>query len=158
MRIRAVAILTVFALAGCQRVIELPPVAAAHPPSSDDFEMQSFTRLVNDYRRKVGCGPLKWDDRLADVAQRHSEDMSKRRYFNHNNPEGRTPFERMKRAHISFIGAAENIAAGQLTGTQVLNSWLNSPGHRRNIEDCHYTHHGLGLADTYWTHDFITAP
>ena len=158
MRLRNAAVLSLVILAGCQRMVMVQTTAMAHAPRSDDVEMQTFTRMVNEYRKKVGCGPLQWDDRIATVAQRHNEDMASHHYFAHNNLEGRTPFDRLRAAHVTFRGAAENIASGQLTGSQVFNGWLNSPGHRRNIEDCSYTHHGLGLANTYWTHDFIAAP
>jgi uncharacterized protein YkwD len=158
MRFRNAAVVSLVFLAGCQRMVMVQTTAMAHAPRSDDVEMQTFTRMVNDYRRKVGCTPLQWDDRIAAVAQKHSDDMARRHYFDHNNPEGKSPFDRLRLAHVSFRGAAENIASGQVTGSQVFNSWLNSPGHRRNIENCSYTHHGLGLANAYWTHDFISLP
>ena len=120
--------------------------------------MRSFVRLMNEYRVKHGCAPLQWDARIAQVAQRHSEDMARRRYFDHNSPDGNSPFDRLRSADVRYRSAAENIATGQFTGSQVLNDWLGSPGHRRNIENCRYTHHGLGLARTYWTHDFVALP
>jgi uncharacterized protein YkwD len=157
MQVRQASILVCALLLGCQRfALERPIAAAAHPPISEESEMRSFVRLLNEYRKERGCAPLEWDERIATAAQRHSEDMARRRYFHHNNPEGTTPFDRMRSARVSFGRAGENIAAGQLTGAQVLHSWLASPGHRQNIEDCRYTHHGLGLTNTYWTHDFAT--
>jgi uncharacterized protein YkwD len=144
-------------LLGCQRLpLERPITNAARAPISEESEMRSFIRLMNEYRVQHGCAPLQWDERIAEVAQRHSEDMARRHYFHHNSPEGSSPFERLRSADVSFRRAAENIATGQFTGSQVLDDWLESPGHRRNIEECRYTHHGLGLSRTYWTHDFVT--
>ena len=157
MSVRHTAILLCTLLLGCQRFAFMTPInAAAHPPISEETEMRSFVRLMNEYRQKHGCAPLQWDARVAAVAQRHSEDMARRRYFHHNDPQGVSPFDRLRSAHVGFRSAGENIAAGQITASQVLNDWLNSSGHRQNIENCRYTHHGLGLSNTYWTHDFVT--
>ena len=93
------------------------------------------------------------------MAQAHSEDMAKRGFFAHNNPDGATPFDRMKRAGITYRAAAENIAAGQRTAEEVVDSWMNSSGHRANILNASYTKMGLGIAyggsyRVYWTQDF----
>ncbi len=99
--------------------------------------------------------PLSWDDGIAAVAQAHSEDMVARGFFDHTNPDGATPFDRLADAGIVYRSAAENIAAGQATGERVLASWLSSSGHRANIENCSLTQHGVGLFDRHWTHVFI---
>ena len=158
MRFRYAPLAVCALLTGCQGFpVERPiTIAAARAPVSEESEMRSFVRLLNEYREQHGCAPLRWDERIAEVAQSHSEDMARRHYFHHNSPEGRSPFDRLRSADVSFRGAAENIATGQLTGSQVLDSWLESPDHRRTIEECQYTHHGLGLSQTYWTHDFVT--
>jgi uncharacterized protein YkwD len=52
--------------------------------------------------------------------------------------------------------AAENIAAGQWSAQQVLDSWLSSPGHRRNIENCGLLEHGVGLTQNHSTHVLVT--
>jgi uncharacterized protein YkwD len=61
----------------------------------------------------------------------------------------------MRDAGIGFSGAAENIAWGYPTAEAVLTGWLNSPGHKANIENCNLTGHGVGLVGTHWTHLFI---
>ena len=87
-------------------------------------------------------------------------------FFSHENLKGQDPFKRLANANIKFWKAAENIAAGQRTAEEVYTSWMGSPGHRRNIEDCSLTYHGIGLArgahtvpygtiSNAWTHDFI---
>jgi uncharacterized protein YkwD len=63
----------------------------------------------------------------------------------HDSPEGVSPFQRLTRAGISYMRAAENIAAGQQTGAEVFRSWMGSAGHRRNIENCNLIMHGLAL-------------
>jgi uncharacterized protein YkwD len=80
--------------------------------------------------------------------------MIRRHFFDHVNPDGRDPFQRMTAAGIHWRAAAENIAQGQGSGRQVYDDWMHSPGHRRNIEGREYTRYGLGLVGRTWTLDF----
>lgn len=117
--------------------------------------LQDFVSLLNAHRQSVGCEPLAWNPAVAGVAQRHSEDMVARAYFAHYNPEGESPFDRLQAAGIPYSQAAENIAYGYPSGAAVLEGWLNSPGHRANVENCGLSEHGVGLEGTHWTHLFI---
>ena len=54
--------------------------------------------------------------------------------------------------------AAENIAYGYADAASVLQAWLDSPGHRANIENCGLLQHGVGLEGSHWTHVFVTLP
>lgn len=119
-------------------------------------EIGSFVDLMNAHRVTVGCEPLAWNVEVAAVAQAHSVDMVDRDYFAHTNPDGDSPFDRMGAAGISMSRGAENIAWGYPTGADVLRGWLDSPGHRANIENCSLTEHGVGLYETRWTHLFRT--
>jgi uncharacterized protein YkwD len=121
-----------------------------------DPQVQAFAVLVNEHRVTVGCGALSWNTDVAAVAQAHSVDMVERDFFAHTNPDGDSPFDRMTEAGLSFSTAAENIAYGYGTPEAVLQAWLDSPGHRANIENCALTEHGVGLNQTYWTHLFRT--
>jgi uncharacterized protein YkwD len=109
-----------------------------------------FTR-INHRRRALGCGELRWDDRLAAVARHHSQDMVRRGFFDHTNPDGRDPFDRLDRAGIRFVAAAENLASGQRSGAATFEAWMGSPGHRRNLENCVYTRIGIGWERNRWT-------
>jgi uncharacterized protein YkwD len=140
-------------LAACIAGPVQPPVA---PPPSTRDEVRAFTNLVNAHRKKIGCPVLTWVGPVARVAQRHSEDMAFHSFFSHTNLQGETPFVRLDKAGIKYRLAAENIAAGQRTAEQVLQSWLTSRGHRRNIEDCKLLQHGVGLHQNHWTHVFVT--
>ncbi|MDH3271376.1 MAG: CAP domain-containing protein [Gemmatimonadota bacterium] len=119
-------------------------------------EVTSFVTLMNAHRTQVGCAPLEWNVDVAEVATAHSADMIDRDFFAHTNPDGQSPFDRMTAAGISYSYAAENIAWGYPTGEAVLDAWLNSPGHRANIENCSLAQHGVGLVGTHWTHLFRT--
>lgn len=145
MRFRA--ILVLFLLAG------VPTVAASAKPK--DPEVASFVRLMNAHRVSRGLPALVWDDRLAAVAEAHSRDMSRHHYFSHTWSDGRLTWSRLEARGIEYSRAGENIAWGQETGRAVLDSWLHSPGHRKNIENGAFTRHGVGKVGPYWTHVFI---
>lgn len=114
-------------------------------------EIRDLVARINRHRRALGCPALRWDDRLASVALEHSEDMARRRFFSHTNPDGRDPFARLRRAGVRYRAAAENLASGQTTGAETFEGWMGSPGHRRNLEDCDYTRIGIGLHRGRWT-------
>jgi uncharacterized protein YkwD len=112
--------------------------------------------LVNQERAAAGCGAVTADAALAGVARAHSADMRDRGFFDHTNPDGQDPFDRAAAAGLS--ARAENIARGQADAAAVMESWMNSPGHRRNILDCDLTRLGVGVAEgaggPWWTQLF----
>ena len=131
-----------------------PPTQA---PSADTDET-AVLAIVNDERAKAGCNPVKWNDDLATAARLHSVDMATRDYFDHTSLDGRSPFERMEAQGYDSPGG-ENIAAGQRTPESVMESWMNSPGHRANILNCDFTTLGVGIGEggdygIYWTQNF----
>lgn len=138
-------------------LVQPPPEPAVESVEVRNAKVHEFADLVNQHRRRIGCPELVWDSRIAAVAQAHSADMLAHRFYSHENKSGQSPFDRLSAAGITFARAAENISHGQTTARQVLKVWLGSSGHRRNIEECKYTHHGVGLAGTYWTHMFTGA-
>lgn len=150
-------VLCVSAIIGC--AMHLPASAPAEPAFSGglaaDGPIARFVDLLADERARRGCPPLAWDARVAGVAGAHSRDMVERGYFSHVSPEGHDPFDRLAAAGIGYSAAAENIAFGRRTGDGVYAQWLGSPGHRDNMLECSYTHHGVGLHASYWTHILI---
>lgn len=124
----------------------------------DDWAKQVLT-LTNAERSKNGLSPLKWDSSLASLAEKHCKDMIERNFFSHNNPDGETPFDRMKKAGILYMVAGENIAAGQYSPEAVVESWMNSEGHRKNILNPNFTYLGVGVIKggkygIYWAQEF----
>ena len=91
------------------------------------------------------------------VAKAKSQDMANLGYFSHTSPTYGSPFDQMRAAGIQYRAAGENIAQGQRTPEQVVNAWMNSPGHRANILNANYTHIGVGFVENgyYWTQQFI---
>ncbi|MCZ4125660.1 CAP domain-containing protein [Streptomyces sp. H39-S7] len=114
-------------------------------------------KLVNAERAKVGCAPVTADASLAKLAQAFSEDMSIRDFFDHTDPDGKTPWDRAKATGVSNLGG-ENIARGQADAEAVMTAWMNSEGHRANILNCDYKTLGIGVhfaaGGPWWTQDF----
>jgi uncharacterized protein YkwD len=131
---------------------------AAPPLELQDPVVVNFTNLTNAARANAGCGELKWQAEAAAVAKAHSSDMIQRQFFSHSNPDGKSPFDRLAEAGVGYRAAAENILYGEATASRALELWLNSPGHRENLLNCSFTHHGVGRVDTHWTHLFLRDP
>lgn len=121
-----------------------------------EFEQQ-VVELTNKERTAQGLAPLKVDTELSKVAREKSRDMSSNNYFSHNSPTYGSPFDMMKQFGISYQTAGENIARGQRTPQEVVNGWMNSEGHRKNIMNSDFTHIGVGYVEqgNYWTQQFI---
>lgn len=113
--------------------------------------------LTNEKRRRNGLPDLKMDRRLSHVAQTKSQDMQRNRYFSHTSPTYGSPFDMIRDFDVSFSTAGENIAQGQRTPQEVVNAWMNSEGHRRNILNRNFTHIGVGYEPNgnHWTQMFI---
>lgn len=118
--------------------------------------MKEFVERVNRHRAEVGCRPLGWHPELARLAQRYSERMAAEDFYGHADPEGRTVVARLREAGIGWRRTGENLAITEHGAEQVLFLWLQSDRHRRSIENCALTHHGVGLHESRWTHLFLT--
>lgn len=133
---------------------------------------QKMLQLVNQARAKgANCGsagsfgpagPLVMNPSLHCAARKHSQDMAERNFFNHVNPDGEDPFDRMEKAGYDYFAAGENIAAGDDDPEVTLAGWLESDGHCANIMDPKYTEFGVGFYEGpgtyiyYWTQTFGT--
>ncbi|MGO0059228.1 CAP domain-containing protein [Brevibacillus fluminis] len=117
--------------------------------------------LVNSERSKAGLSPLTLNKQLSDVARTKAQDMRDQNYFDHTSPTYGSPADMIKRFNIPFQAMGENIAAGQQTPAEVMQGWMNSEGHRRNILDPQFTQMGIGSVQggqmgTYWSQMFIS--
>ncbi|WP_251552192.1 CAP domain-containing protein [Neobacillus muris] len=113
--------------------------------------------LTNQQRSKNGLPALKEDTQLSSVAQKKAEDMQQNHYFSHTSPTYGSPFDMMRDFGVTYKSAGENIAQGQKTPQEVVNAWMNSEGHRKNILSANYTHIGVGFeeAGKNWSQMFI---
>jgi len=110
-----------------------------------DSEKRMLT-LVNQERVKVGVKPLVWDESLAKVGRKHSEDMFRRGYFSHYSPEGKDVGGRLEASGINYTVVGENLALAPDVGRAHIGL-INSQGHRRNILDPVFNKAGIGVVD-----------
>lgn len=103
-------------------------------------------QLVNEERTTRGLPALVADSSMRKVAVAHSRDMFARGYFAHETPERKSPFDRMKEAHIRYMAAGENLALAR-TLPMAHTGLMNSPGHRANILNKAYGRVGIGILD-----------
>jgi uncharacterized protein YkwD len=112
-------------------------------------------RLVNDVRAKgTRCGersfgpapPMRLSDTLASVALGHASDMAEQNYFEHVDLAGRSPADRVRAVGYREKLVGENIAYGPQSVEEVVQGWLDSPGHCENIMDPRFAEMGLAYA------------
>ncbi|MGF1429910.1 CAP domain-containing protein, partial [Kitasatospora sp. LaBMicrA B282] len=130
---------------------------AAEQPSTANYAQQVLD-LVNVQRSQHGCGPLTANSKLQAAAQGQSDDMAARQFFDHTNPDGAGPQQRIEAAGYQWSSWGENIARGQADPGSVMDSWMNSQGHRANILNCDFKEMGVGIhlgpGGPWWTQDF----
>ncbi|MFK0102462.1 CAP domain-containing protein [Streptomyces sp. NPDC091040] len=133
------------------------PSKSTAPTSTAASAQAAILALVNEERGKVGCSPVTASSSLASLAQSFSDDMAARGFFDHTDPDGKTPWDRADAAGVSGLGG-ENIARGQADAEAVMDAWMNSDGHRANILNCDYKTLGVGVhygaGGPWWTQDF----
>ena len=105
--------------------------------------------------------PLRWSSKLADAAHEHSLDMARNDHFNHEGTDGSSVGSRIRRQGYSPVAWGENIAAGYPNVEEVVQGWLESPGHCSNIMSKHYEEIGASFAENnstqfgiFWTQVF----
>lgn len=121
------------------------PFTVKDPKDRPDLEAQMLV-LVNKERTKRGLNALTADPQIAVTARKHSADMFARGYFSHYTPEGVDPFQRMRKDHIRFLTAGENLALAQ-TLSIAHTGLMNSPGHRANILNPSFGRLGISILD-----------
>lgn len=104
------------------------------------YEME-VANIVNKERAAMGLEPLEYDYKLAEAAGVRAKELEKK--FSHTRPDGTACFTVLGEYGIEYWTCGENIAAGQKTPEEVMNAWMNSPGHYMNIMG-YYTHIGVG--------------
>ncbi|HEU4887572.1 MAG TPA: CAP domain-containing protein, partial [Thermoanaerobaculia bacterium] len=120
-------------------------VAAADP--SNEITATNVLRLMNEYRAQEGLAPLHADvllDRAAADRMRHMEEES---FWSHESPDGLSPFHWLSQRQYHYRAAGENLAYGFETAGLLVQSWMESRGHRANILSANYEDCGIAIID-----------
>lgn len=139
------------------RNLTILPSPTIQPIIPSKIEKDIFD-LINAYRKKKNLPQLVWNENVALAASKHSKAMAaKKTPFGH--PDFEQRMKAIKIPDVTLIGWSENVASGQLTAKEVVDGWLKSPGHKKNIVGMfHYT--GIGVAKNkagklYFTQIFV---
>jgi uncharacterized protein YkwD len=127
------------------------------PPDPDDASTVNHRvlEMINEARLHARrCGrkkflvttPLKQDAALESAALAHAQDMAEHSYIGHKGSDGSMPADRATRADYTWSSVAENVAAGQTTAEEVVNTWLASPEHCANLMSPRYSDTGVAYA------------
>lgn len=111
-------------------------------PGAADPAISQVLALVNDQRARSGLGSLTLDPEAAKAAGVRAREI--RISFSHTRPDGRDFSTALSEAGASFRASGENIAYGQNSAGQVMEVWMNSPGHRANLLNPGYSRIGIG--------------
>ena len=132
----------------------------AQKPSICSKEEWEVLKLTNQKRLNNGLEPLSTTKKMQKAAGIRATETES--YFSHTRPDGTTCFSVLSEQDIFYRSAAENIAAGQSSAEQVVNSWWNSPGHKQNMMNASLTHLGIGYSQNtndyfrhYWVQLFV---
>lgn len=141
------------------------PAASPGPAPYAALE-QRLHAAVNEVRARRHLIALERRPDLDAVARAHSRDMVERRYFAHETPEGLSPLDRLERAHVAgFALAAENIGITDRPepDREILQAWIHSEAHRRNLFAPSFNATGIGIArapngSLVYTQLYVTYP
>lgn len=113
-------------------------------------------RLTNSARSQNGYAALVEDGALSEAAAVRAREIA--RSFSHTRPSGASFSSALSESGVSYLRAGENIAYGQKSASEVVNAWMNSPGHRANILNSSYSRIGSASVNIdgtlYWVQLF----
>lgn len=123
--------------------------------STKDYAKKVY-EIVNQERQAEGKSPLEWDETLGACAAKRAEELVEQ--FSHSRPDGTSCFTIYRDYNVNYSAAGENIAMGQTSPEKVMNSWMNSSGHKANILSDKFGKIGVGCyyanGSYYWVQMF----
>lgn len=121
--------------------------AAFGAEPSNEITPENVVALMNVYRADAGLPPLHVSDKLNAAATDRMHDMEDGGWWSHHSPEGTSPFVWLTVRDYDYVFAAENLAAGFETARLLVQTWIESPGHRANILGAQYSECGVAIID-----------
>ena len=130
------------------------------PAATTDTLQTELLGLVNAQRQQAGSPSLRLNHQLNQAAQRHARDLATEGSLSHTGSDGSTMQTRIEATGYRWTAIGENIARGQRNPEAVMDSWMNSQGHRSNILNPAFSELGLGYAEAdgqqYWVQVFAS--
>ena len=160
----AFCLVSLFAFYSCQKEDTSSKSPEPNPSGSvvTNVDQATLLQLVNDTRQS-GCicgstvmppvAPVTWNDQLASAALVHSNDMNSKNYFSHTGSNGSSAGDRITAAGYTWKAYGENIAKGHPTEKAVIDGWLTSEGHCKNIMSPFMKEMGAARVGSYWTQE-----
>lgn len=120
---------------------------AALPGAASEITVGNLVAEMNRYRAKAGLGPLLVDRRLVAAAKERMRDMEESGLWQHAPSGGGSPFDAVTRNGFAFSLVGENLASGFETAEVLVESWMLSPGHRKNVMGPEFGSVGIAIID-----------
>lgn len=146
--------------AACEKIVATTP-PANDPPGTNADMLQRVNQV-----RATGCNcgtermppvpALTWNNKLEAAAKQHSDYMYSTGNFSHTQSNGSSVGTRVTAGGYTWRFVAENIASGQTSTGQVMDSWLKSPNHCKNIMSANAKEIGAARSGNYWTQVFAS--
>ena len=134
--------------------LEKTPPVEETPPITVTNEGSQVFQLVNQRRKENGLAELTYRNDIQDAANIRANEIIST--FSHTRPDGSSCFTAVT---VNYYAIGENIASGQKNAEEVMNAWMNSPGHRANILSAQFTGMAVGVVQyqgvSYWVQIFI---
>ena len=137
-----------FLMEEIEKRISTPPPLRSPADAPESFLTKAgVIKSTNAQRAKFDLPPLKENARLDNSAKLKVEDMFKNQYFDHTSPSGIVIGDLAAKVGYEFISIGENLALGNFENDEdLVDAWMNSPGHRENILDSKYIEIGVYVA------------
>ncbi len=123
------------------------PILGIHDTkvAASDLQVQEIIDLVNEERKEAGAREVRNNPQLVGAALAKGENMLNEQYWSHFGPNGETPWQFIKAAGYEYVYAGENLAKDFSESLNVHRAWMNSPTHRENILNPHFTEIGVAI-------------
>lgn len=128
-------------------VVALFVCHAAFGSAANEITVENVLRIMNTHRAAASLPPLHADDRLMRAANDRMRHMEEEEFWGHNSPDGMSPFTWVTLRSYEFRAAGENLANGFDTAAFLVESWMESPGHRANILSREFEDCGIAIID-----------
>mgnify|MGYP001043964963 CR=1 FL=1 len=123
----------------------------SRPQQAEILSAQEIIKWTNFHREQNGLSPLEGNDKLTSAAQLKVDDMFKGQYFAHSSPSGADAGDLAEEVNYQYKTLGENLALGNfLDEKELVQAWLDSPGHRANILNRDFSQIGVATSSNLY--------